>query len=331
MTARDRNYAANDLMVQTRDLAKSFTSRHLRQPLCAVDALSIEVQRGETFGLIGADGAGKTTTLRLLNGLLRPDGGSAQVAGFDTVRDFREIHGRAGYMPQQFALYRDLTVAENLEFFAELHGLTVAQKTGRIPRLLGFARLESFGGRLAAHLSGGMKKKLALACMLVHEPEVVFLDEPTLGVDPVSRREFWSLLADLRVEKGLTIVVCTPYMDEAERCHRVALMHQGRLIACAPPESLKRNVPGELLELQPSQVFAAQDLVANLDGVHEVQTYGSLLHVFVDRAEVRSAQVRAALEAQGVIVSGLRVIEPRMEDAFVSLIRRQSGTPGARP
>ena len=315
-----------DGVVRTHDLTKSFASHHGRQPVRAVDALSIEVHRGETFGLIGADGAGKTTTLRLLDGLLRPDRGTARVSGFDTVSGFREIHKRAGYMPQQFALYRDLTVAENLEFFAEQHGLTGVQKKERIPRLLGFAHLESFHGRLAAHLSGGMKKKLALACMLVHEPEVVFLDEPTLGVDPVSRREFWSLVSDLRVEKGLTMVICTPYMDEAERCHRVALLHQGRLIACDSPDAIKRSVSGEVLELQPTQVFAAPDLVAKLEGVREVQTYGSLLHVFVDRAELRSGPVRTALEAHGVEVSGMRVIEPRMEDAFVSLIRRQGGS-----
>ncbi|MGC8787507.1 MAG: ATP-binding cassette domain-containing protein, partial [Anaerolineae bacterium] len=268
-------------------------------------------------------GAGKTTTLRLLNGLLLPDRGEARVAGFDTVREFPQIHLRAGYMPQQFALYGDMSVRENLQFFAQVHGLTRDQQQERIPRLLRFARLEEFQGRLAAHLSGGMKKKLALACMLVHQPEVVFLDEPTLGVDPVSRREFWNLLSELRAERGLTIFVCTPYMDEAERCHRVGLLHEGRLIACGTPEEIKRMVPGELVELRPSELYAGRDILVQLEGVLEVQTYGDLLHVFVDHAQQRMPQIEAALVAQGIAVSNMRQVTPRMEQAFVSLIRRQ--------
>ena len=310
-------------MIETHGLCKSFPSRQGQGRIQAVKNVDIEVQAGETFGLLGADGAGKTTTLRLLNGLLVPDSGEARVAGFDTVKEFRQIHMRVGYMPQQFALYGDLSVLENLNFFAEVHGLTPAQKAERIPRLLHFARLEEFQGRLAAKLSGGMKKKLALACMLVHEPDVVFLDEPTLGVDPVSRREFWNLLSDLRVEKGLTIFVCTPYMDEAERCHRVGLIYEGRLIAQGTPQAIKRMVPGELLELRPSVFHAAKDLVGQVDGVLEVQTYGDLLHIFVDSASRRAPQIKAALEAQGITVSGMRAIEPRMEEAFVSIIRRQ--------
>lgn len=312
-------------MVETHNLCKTFVGRG-KVKNRAVDGLSIEVQRGETFGLLGADGAGKTTTLRLLNGLLLPDRGEAKVAGFDTVREFSQIHLRAGYMPQQFALYGDMTVLENLQFFASVHGLTQAQEQERIPRLLRFARLEEFQGRLAAHLSGGMKKKLALTCMLVHQPEIVFLDEPTLGVDPVSRREFWNLLSDLRAERGLTIFVCTPYMDEAERCHRVGLLHEGRLIACGTPEDIKRMAPGELIELRPSMLYVGRDIITPLDGVLEVQTYGDLLHVFVDDAARRIPQIEAALAAQGITVSGLRRIAPRMEQVFVFLIKRQRTT-----
>lgn len=314
----------SEYIIEAHGLCKSFHSRQKNGLVRAVDGVDLGVRRGETFGLLGADGAGKTTTLRLLNGLLRPDRGEARVAGFDTVKEFHQIHKRAGYMPQQFALYGDMSVRENLAFFARVHGLTQAQQEERIPRLLRFARLEPFQNRLAAQLSGGMKKKLALTCMLVHEPEIVFLDEPTLGVDPVSRREFWNLLSDLRAEKGLTVFVCTPYMDEAERCHRVGLMYEGRLIACDTPQAIKRMVPGELLELRPSTLYAAKEVVGPLEGVLEVQTYGDLLHIFVDNVGRRAPEIQAALEAQGIAVSGIRAAEPRMEEAFVSLIRRQS-------
>jgi ABC-2 type transport system ATP-binding protein len=311
-------------------LSKSFVSRQRKGRVRAVDDLTLSVVRGETFGLLGADGAGKTTTLRLLNGLLHPDAGVARVAGFDTVREYRHIHLCAGYMPQRFALYGDMSVRENLRFFADAHGLSAAQRQERIPRLLHFARLEEFQRRLAAKLSGGMKKKLALACMLIHEPEIVFLDEPTLGVDPVSRREFWNLLSDLRAERGLTIFVCTPYMDEAERCNRVGLLYEGRLIACDTPGAIKRKVPGELVELRPSVLHAARDVIGQSEGVLEVQTYGDLLRVFVDRAEQRATQLRAALEAQDISVSDVRPVEPRMEEAFVSLIGRERRSPGGK-
>lgn len=317
---------ASEPMITMQKACKSFRSRRNDgHQVRAVDNVDIMVYRGETFGLLGADGAGKTTTLRLLNGLLQPDGGTMRVAGLDPARraERRQIHVRSGYMPQQFALYGDLSVSENLSFFAESYGLTGAQQAERIPRLLRFARLDEFKGRLGAQLSGGMKKKLALACMLVHEPEVLFLDEPTLGVDPVSRREFWNLLSDLRAEKGVTIFVCTPYMDEAERCHRVGLLYEGRLIACDTPQAIRRLVPGELLELHCSDVYAAQTAVGQMEGVLEVQTYGDLLHVFVDSAQGRMAQVEMALLAQGILVSDVRPVDARMEEAFVSLVRRQ--------
>jgi len=317
-------------MVETHALCKSFASADRRTRVRAVDGLDITVQRGETFGLLGADGAGKTTTLRLLNGLWLPDSGTARVAGYDTVKDFRKIHGFAGYMPQQFALYGDLSVLENISFFANAYGLTRAEKEARIPGLLHFARLEPFKGRPAANLSGGMKKKLALACMLVHEPDIAFLDEPTLGVDPVSRREFWNLLSDLRAERGMTIFVCTPYMDEAERCHRVGLLYEGRLIAQGTPEEIKRMVPGELLELQPYDFYAARDGLRHVQGVLEVQTYGELLHVFVDNARRRAPQIKAILEAQGVAIGDARRIEPSMEEAFISLMRQQKRPTGSR-
>lgn len=313
----------SELVVETRDLCKRFVDARRGAITRAVDGVNLLVSRGETFGLLGADGAGKTTTLRLLTGLLRPSQGTARVLGLDTCTQARDIHLRAGYMPQQFALYGDMSVMENLDFYADSYGLDVQQKHERLPRLLDFARLTPFRTRLAAQLSGGMKKKLALACMLVHDPEIVFLDEPTLGVDPVSRREFWTLLSDLRAERGLTIFVCTPYMDEAERCHRVGLLYEGKLIAEDTPEAIKHSVSGELLELRPVDFHAARDIVRGLEGVLEVQTYGDLLHVFVDHAALRAPQIEMALRVQDIALSGLRAIAPRMEEAFVSLMRKE--------
>jgi len=296
----------------------------------AVDGVDLAVRRGETFGLIGPDGAGKTTTISLLTGLLRPTAGRAEVLGFDVRRQAQSVRARVGYMAQQFRLYADLTVAENLRFFADVHGLSRAERAERIPRLLAFAGLEQFQRRPGGQLSGGMKKKLALASMLLHEPELVFLDEPTLGVDPVSRREFWDILARLRAERGLTILVSTPYMDEAERCHRVALIYEGRIVAQGAPDAIRRRVPGPCLELRPSDFRRARALAPSLPGVLEVQTYGHLLHLFVDDAARREGEVVAALAAQGIGVTGLRQIPPRMEEAFISLIRRRAREDGTR-
>jgi ABC-2 type transport system ATP-binding protein len=291
--------------------------------LTAVDGLSLDVERGKTYGLIGPDGAGKTTTIRVIIGLLTRTEGVSSVLGFDSLRDLYQIRERVGYIAQQFSLPTDLTVLENMRFFADLQGVLRTQQKGRIDELLAFAGLAEFTGRLAGKLSGGMKKKLALACSLIHEPEVVFLDEPTLGVDPVSRREFWNLLGNLQVEKGLTIFVSTPYMDEAERCTQVGLMYAGRLIASGTPAAIKAQLPGALLELTPSDFASAQRIVTELEGVLEVQTYGDRLHFFVDDVAQRKPQISAALTAAGLPCTELREIEIRMEEAFISLVRRQ--------
>jgi ABC-2 type transport system ATP-binding protein len=240
------------------------------------------------------------------------------------MNDTYDIRERVGYIAQQFALPPDLTVMENMRFFADVQGVGHQDQRMRIPELLAFAGLSEFTDRLAGRLSGGMKKKLALACCLVHEPQVVLLDEPTLGVDPVSRREFWNMLGDLRTEKGTTIFVCTPYMDEAERCNWVGLLYQGQLIAHDSPQSIREMVPGRLLEFTPSNFVPAWRSVPDLDGVLEVQTYGAMLHVFVDDPERRQQEIRAALAAQGITCEGMREIAPRMEEAFISLIRRQA-------
>ncbi len=303
------------------DLVKVFKTRS--GPLTAVNRVSFSVAPGETFGLIGPDGAGKTTTLRVLLGLLQRSAGSSTILGFDSMRDTYHIREKVGYIAQQFSLPADLTVIENMRFFARVHSLSAEEQDERIPELLALAGLEDFTSRLAGKLSGGMKKKLALACSLVHAPQVVVLDEPTLGVDPVSRREFWTLLGNLRVERGLTVFVCTPYMDEAERCNNVGLMYAGRLIANDTPASIKGMVPGVLLEFSPLPFVTARDTVASLEGVLELQTYGAMLHAFVDDPELRRPQIEAALAGQGIRVSGMRTIQPRMEEAFISLVSRQ--------
>ncbi len=216
--------------------------------ITAVDHVTLQIEPGETFGLIGPDGAGKTTLTRVLLGLLSRTEGESSILGYDSMDDPYAIREQVGYIAQQFALFADLTVMENLQFYARIHNVNPEDQKRRIPELLDLAGLQAFTRRPAGKLSGGMKKKLALACSLIHEPRVVLLDEPTLGVDPVSRREFWNLLGNLRAEKGLTIYVCTPYMDEAERCHRVGLIYTGRLIALDTPAAIKAMIPGYLLE-----------------------------------------------------------------------------------
>jgi ABC-2 type transport system ATP-binding protein len=307
--------------IHTRDLVKEFKTR--RGTVTAVNGVTLQVRRGETYGLIGPDGAGKTTTTRVILGLLTRTAGESHILGYDSMRDTYEIRERVGYIAQQFALPGDLTVMENMRFFATVQGVSAEDQRRRIPELLEFAGLSGFVNRLGSQLSGGMKKKLALACSLVHEPQVVLLDEPTLGVDPVSRREFWGLLGDLRTEKGTTIFVCTPYMDEAERCNWVGLMYEGQLVAHDSPETIKRLVPGRLLEFTPSNFVPAWRLVPDLDGVLEVQTYGAMLHVFVDDPTRRAQEIEIALAAQGITCDSMREIEPRMEEAFISLIRRR--------
>jgi ABC-2 type transport system ATP-binding protein len=303
-------------VIETENLTRQF--KHVT----AVARLNLAVRAGEIFGLVGPDGAGKTTSIRMLCAIMDPTEGSARVAGFDTVADAEQIKRRIGYMAQRFNLYGDLSVAENLDFFADVFQVRGRERRERKERLLHFARLTEFRKRRAAHLSGGMQKKLALACTLIHQPEIIFLDEPTTGVDPVSRREFWDILTELHLQ-GITIFVSTPYMDEAERCSRVGLMYQGQLIVCDVPDQIKGLVPGELLELRPSDLRRAEKVVATADGVLEVQTYGDLLHVFVDSAARRQKLLLSELETAEIEVIGLRQIRPRMEEAFISLVREQ--------
>lgn len=312
---------SHQITIQTANLVKIFQTKN--GPVKAVDGVTLRVRRGETYGLIGPDGAGKTTTTRVILGLLRRTAGQSSILGYDSMRDTYQIRERVGYIAQQFSLPPDLTVRENMRFFADIQGVSRRERQARIPELLKFAGLGEFTSRLAGRLSGGMKKKLALACSLIHEPQVVMLDEPTLGVDPVSRREFWDLLGKLRIEKGMTIFICTPYMDEAERCNWVGLIYQGRLIAHDSPAVIKKRVPGRLLEFTPSDFVPARKAITGMEGLLEIQSYGRMLHLFVDSVERRQPEIKACLAAQGISCQGMREIEPRMEEAFISLIRRE--------
>ncbi len=307
--------------ISTNGLTKVFKTP--KGSTTAVDRLSLQVAPGETYGLIGPDGAGKTTTMRVILGLLTRTAGESTLLGFDSMRDTYQIRERVGYIAQQNVLPADLTVMENMQFFAGVQCVSRQDQAKRIPELLAFAGLSDFANRLAGRLSGGMKKKLALACSLIHEPQVVMLDEPTLGVDPVSRREFWNLLGDLRAEKGLTIFVNTPYMDEAERCTQIGLIYAGKLIATGTPAQIKQMIPGHVLELAPSNFAQAQSVVSGMEGILEMQTYGEKLHVFVDDVPLRKRQIEAALAAAGIAHGGLREIEVRMEEAFISLVNKK--------
>ncbi|MCA9942734.1 MAG: ABC transporter ATP-binding protein [Anaerolineales bacterium] len=307
--------AMNEAIIHTQGLTRDFGDTH------AVDALDLAIQPGTLFGLVGPDGAGKTTTLRLLAGLLKVTSGSATVAGYDLATQAEAIKPHIGYMAQQFSLYGQLSVLENLQFFAEIYEVPRAALAERTERLLTFAGLTEFTERRAAHLSGGMQKKLALACTLIHEPRLLLLDEPTTGVDPISRREFWNILTDLYAE-GITIVVSTPYMDEADRCSQVGLLYAGRLAMCAPPAQIRGQIQGEMIALVPAQWQAARDLIEPLPGVFEVQTYGEALHILVDNAEQRLPEVTAVLTQANIPYSGARPAPTRMEEAFISLIRQ---------
>ncbi len=309
---RERGNAVADQMIIVESLTKQFG------PTVAVNGVSFEVTKGEVFGLLGPDGAGKTTLLRMLCGVLLQDTGTARVAGADVTAEADAVKTRIGYMPQSFALYGDLTVLENLRFVAEIFHVPPDAISARLQRLLAFSRLAPFRGRLAEHLSGGMRQKLALAATLVHEPDVLLLDEPTTGVDPISRREFWQILYDLNRE-GKTVIVATPYMDEAERCTRVALMHQGRMLSISTPAALKAQMPGTILEVVASPRRPALAASRRLPRVIRANLFGTAIHLVVDGPDA-IPHVRDGLTARGITVEDVRQGEPTLEDVFVALL-----------
>jgi ABC-2 type transport system ATP-binding protein len=303
-------------IISVRNLTRRFGA------LTAVDRLNLEIPRGEIFGLVGPDGAGKTTTLRLLCGLLDPSDGQVLVAGHDVSRDLNAVKDRIGYMAQRFGLYNDLTVEENMDFYADLFGVLGAEREELKTKLLRMTRMEPFRGRAAGKLSGGMKQKLALMCTLLHHPQILFLDEPTNGVDPVSRRDFWAILYRL-VQNGLTVFVTTAYLDEAERCNRVGLMHQGRLVRCDAPAVLKSHMAEVCYEVTAPDRRAAREFLENLPGILSVEASGPTLHLFLLPGETSADKLAATLNAKGLGPAEFREITPSLEDVFIALIRKE--------
>jgi ABC-2 type transport system ATP-binding protein len=301
--------------IQTAQLTRDY------KDVRAVDGLTLSIAPGELFGLVGPDGAGKTTTLRLLAGLLNISAGDATILGFDLKEQSEAIKPHIGYMAQQFSLYGELSVMENLLFFAEIFDVPREDLGERTKKLLDFAGLSEFTERRASNLSGGMQKKLALACTLIHQPEILLLDEPTTGVDPISRREFWNILNDLHLQ-GTTIMVSTPYMDEADRCSRVGLMYAGKMVECDSPGNIKRKINGDVIEIQPDNWLEAMQIVAKLKGVQEVQTYGESIHLLVDSGEDRLPEIERALKKAKVTFRSIRTAPVRMEEAFISFVRK---------
>jgi ABC-2 type transport system ATP-binding protein len=309
----------NKVAIRAQGLTKSFGS------LTAVANLNLEVHLGEAFALVGPDGAGKTTTMRLLCGIMEPDNGWAEVLGHNTVRSAKALKEHIGYLPQRFGLYDDLTVAENITFYADLYQVPQEEFRQRMPELLSFSNLGAFESRLAANLSGGMRQKLGLICALIHKPRLLFLDEPTHGVDPVSRREFWEILYRL-VGEGLTIFLSTAYMDEAERAHRVGLIHQGQLLLTDTPEGVKETFQGDLLEVWADNLRKTKNLLhgrvlQEQAMVQQVLTMGDRLLVTVANASQALQPLQEALEQAGLQDVIISPVEPVLEDLFVQIIK----------
>jgi ABC-2 type transport system ATP-binding protein len=297
------------IAIELRDVVKRYGAVE------ALARLSLDVRTGEMFGLIGPDGAGKTTAIRLICGLLHADGGEVRVLGLDPHRDHRVLTERVGYLSQRFSLYGDLTIDENIAFFAEVHG--VRDYTRRRDQLLSMTQLTPFRSRLADRLSGGMKQKLALACTLVHEPELILLDEPTTGVDPVSRREFWKLLSEF-LASGITILMSTPYLDEAERCTRVALVHEGRALAIDQPDRLRTLIRGRMVEIIAHGNEAAE-IVRGLPGVADAQVFGERIHVtLAGDSEESEERFARALTQTALAAAPIRRVQPSLEDVFIA-------------
>jgi ABC-2 type transport system ATP-binding protein len=287
-------------------------------PLVAVDGLTFTVAPGELFGLVAPDGAGKTTTLRMLAGILKPSAGDARVAGYSVAREPDRIRPHIAYMAQRFGLYEELTVAENLQFYADVYGVPRSERPARLERLYAFSNLGPFRDRLAGRLSGGMKQKAALSCALVHRPRILLLDEPTFGVDPISRRDLWAILHEM-IGEGTTIVVSTAYMDEAERCDRVALLHEGRLLALDGPAALRATLDGDVVAVHASEPRRARDLLRAHPAVRRATLFGESVHAVVP-VGADPAALRGAVEAGGLTVREARRIVPSLEDLFIDRV-----------
>jgi ABC-2 type transport system ATP-binding protein len=304
--------------VEVRGMTKRFGA------LTAVDNLSFAVRAGEIFGLVGPDGAGKTTTMRMLASVMRPDAGNVMLDGIDVLAEPERVKRHVSYMPQRFGLYEDLTVQENIRFYADLFEMPRGVWEARAAAMLEASDLTPYRGRLAGKLSGGMKQKLGLTCALVHTPRVLLLDEPTTGVDPLSRREFWQILYSLR-DEGVAMVISTAYLDEAERCDRLALLHSGAMMHCDPPARLKARMPGAMLEVISTEPGKVRDAVLNQPGVLGVLLVGDGAHIRVDDRTVRLPQLAAVLSGAGVATSRIAEAAPTIEDLFVALLDERGG------
>ncbi len=300
--------------VSLRGLTRSFGEE------TAVDGLTLDVTPGELFGLVGPDGAGKTTTLRMLAGVLPPSAGQGIVCGVDVARDPEGAKPHIAYMPQQFGLYQELTVRENIHFYADLYRVQRADRAERLERLYAFSNLGSFEARLAGTLSGGMKQKLSLCCALIHQPEVLLLDEPTFGVDPISRRDLWLILHEM-VEDGVTVLVSTSYLDEAERCDRVALLNGGKILALDTPQKLLTFLPGEVASVQIPNPRPARDHIRKIPGVISTALFGNSVHALLSDSIEAKGRLAEALEEAGFKPTSIKVVEPSLEDVFLHLVR----------
>lgn len=302
--------------IKTENLTKTFGE------LTAVDSLNFSVSPGEIFGLVGPDGAGKTTTMRLLTSILDPSAGDGWISGNHIVKDAEAIKEGIGYMSQKFGLYLDLSVMENINFYADIYGVSRKQRKESIERLLQFTNLEPFKKRLAGNLSGGMKQKLGLACALIHTPKVLFLDEPTNGVDPVSRRDFWRILYQLLREK-VTIFVSTAYLDEAERCSRIGLINNGKLLAVDTPENIKKLMEGAILEVRCSNPRKSTAILRKKLSDCKVDLFGDRVHIVTKQPDDISSRSRQILESENIAVADVRKIEPSLEDVFISVLSKE--------
>ena len=312
---------ADEFLIEVHNLTKSFGG------MLAVNGLDLEVRAGEMVGLVGPDGAGKTTTMRLLCGALQPTGGSMRVAGYSLPAQVENAREHLGYLAQRFSLYGDLTVKENLDFFGEVFDMDEVERAQRSRDLLRFAGLEEFANRPAAALSGGMQKKLGLACALVHRPKVLLLDEPTGGVDPVARQEFWHLLIGL-LRGGSAVLVSTPYMDEAMRFHRVIFMNHGKALKQGAPRELMARLAGQVLELAAEPQMAAREVAVRDPNVEDVHSFGGYLHLRVHQADQVMQRLPGQLRAAGVTMTHLYPVQPTLEDVFIQLLETEGETNG---
>ena len=310
------------LTIETKNLTKRYPTQKKGQ--FAIKNINLQIPSGKLFGLVGPDGAGKTTTIRLLATILQPSSGNAKIVGCDTVHEAEKVRKQIGYMAQFYGLYPDLTVKENLEFFAVLRGVKPEEKDKRIKDLMNFARLSPFFNRRSANLSGGMQKKLALSCALIHEPDLLILDEPTTGVDPISRRELWQLLTEV-ISRGKTILLSTPYMEEAERCDLVGILHKGEILTIGHPKDLIEKLPFELLEIEakPRKIF--RSTINENPDVISWRAIGDRLRMAVKSAQKSKSRIKSALKKNGAKISSIKQVKKNMEDAYIYLVEHDQG------